>query len=382
MESGSTSRRVEKNRRIVMLTIAESCNLDCLYCYEQAKTPAFMDLQVAKEVIEHEFANSRDFDEIEFDLFGGEPTLRKDFIVELVEWTIGRQFAKPFLFFIQTNGTLVHGSFQEWLIKNKTYVYVGLSLDGTPETHNHNRSGSYNQIDLGFFLAHYQEQGARMTVNNATAHNLSNDIIHLHNLGFNRIDAYFAYGVDWLAEGTAELLARELRKLCDFYLGNPQIKECSLFDMHLPRLIHNRQTREKWCGTGTQIVSVGVDGKRYPCQTFQPNTNPHPVELGGIDFNAITDFGDPECGSCAIEALCPSCYGINHLKTGNLLTRDKSMCRVTKLRALAVSYLRGMQIRTNASSMTPPEVYQNIRAIGIIQKQLHTNNNESKGLAR
>ena len=368
MSDGMSVAIAEKTRRLVMLTVTESCNLNCLYCYEHAKTNTFMDLQVAKDLIEYEFTHSGNFDEIEFDLFGGEPTLRKDFIIDLVEWTITRDFGKPFLFFLQTNGTLVHGSFQDWLIRNKKYVYVGLSLDGTPESHNHNRSGSYDQIDIDFFLTNYREQGVRMTVNIDTVGNLSNDIIHLHQLGFARVDAFLACGINWDADGITDLFARELRILSDFYIANPQIHECSLFDMHLPRILHNHQKQKKWCGTGTHIVSVAVDGTKYPCQTFQPNTNPTPIKLDEIDFDSISDYGDPECVNCAIESLCPNCYGINYLNSGDMLKRDKSICKVTKLRALAVSYLRGMQIGKHSKKMAPSEMYQNIKAICIIQK--------------
>ena len=238
----STAPASEQNKRkLVMLTVTESCNLHCLYCYETAKTNTSMDLGVAKEVIDHEFSHSKGFDEIEFDLFGGEPTICKDFIIDLVEWTIAKNYRKPFLFFLQTNGTLVHGAFQDWLLKNKTHVHVGLSLDGTPESHNHNRSGSYDRIDVDFFVKHYQKQGVRMTVNSDTVGNLFNDIVHLHKLGFERVDAFFAYGIAWEVKDVRDQLALELRKLCDFYLENPHVRECSLFDMHLPRLLDNRK---------------------------------------------------------------------------------------------------------------------------------------------
>src|ERR1017187_10500315 len=125
MNSLTTSTTTDGKRRLVMLTITESCNLNCRYCYETAKTNAFMDLQMAKDVVRDEFEHASKFDEIEFDLFGGEPTLRKDFIIDLVEWTVAQKFNKPFLFFLQTNGTLVHGAFQEWLIQNKKHLYVG-----------------------------------------------------------------------------------------------------------------------------------------------------------------------------------------------------------------------------------------------------------------
>lgn len=141
----------ELKRKVVMLTLTENCNLACVYCFEKAKTKKVMDIQVAKEAIAFEFKNADGFDEIEIDLFGGEPTLCMNVIRELVEWTYFQAFSLPYIYFLETNGTLVHGEFQKWLLSNKEHVRAGISLDGTPETHNKNRNNSYADIDIDFF---------------------------------------------------------------------------------------------------------------------------------------------------------------------------------------------------------------------------------------
>lgn len=369
--SNSTGSRnqAEFKRRFIVLTLTENCNLDCVYCYEKAKTKAVMDIQVAKDALEHEFNNSDGFDEIEIDLFGGEPTLCKEFIVELVNWTYQRKFNKPALFFLETNGTLIHGEFKTWLLGHRNHVNVGLSLDGTPETHNTNRSNSYSRIDVDFFAKHYPEQAVRMTINSSTVSNLSNDVIYLHRLGFRKIDASFACGIDWSASGLTEDLRRELENLCDYYLTHPEVRECSIFDMHLPDLLQKEEKVQKRCGTGTSMVSIATDGKRYPCHTFQPNTTANPVALGRIDFGKIEDFRDLECSNCILEPACPTCYGINHHLHGDILRRDKQFCRVMKIRALAVSYLRAKQIEKGLEKMEPAELYQTIKAIQMVQTE-------------
>ncbi len=360
----------DKKRRLVSLTVTDNCNLDCLYCYERDKKNTCMPIDVAKDAIAHEFATCTGYDEIEIDLFGGEPTLYPEFIQELVDWTASQHFGKAYVFFLQTNGTLVHGKFQEWLRQRKALVNVGLSLDGTPETHNLNRCASYDDIDIPFFVNNYPKQGVRMTVNDGTFQNLASDVIHLHNLGFLRVDAVFAYGRNWNTEAVELGLSRELRELCDFYLRNPNLRECSIFDLDLNILIHNQENLEKWCGSGETMVSIGVDGKRYPCQTFQPNTNPNPMLLGDIDFSAIRDFSDSACGQCLMKAICPTCYGINHLTSGNILVRNQNWCMVTKLRTLAKSYLCARQIEARYREMSPSMVYQTIRAIQLVQSSL------------
>lgn len=360
----------EKNRKIVMLTVTEACNLDCVYCYEKHKSNAEMNIETAKAVVKYEFENSEGFDEIEFDLFGGEPTIRKDFIKVLVEWACLNKFNKPFLFYLQTNGTLIDKEFQEFLGKYEKHVCVGLSLDGTRETHNKNRSNSYDKIDIDFFLRNYPEQGVRITLHPQTINNLFNDIVYLHNLGFNTVDATFAHGIDWQESVGAEIIEEQLRLLCDYYLAHPELQKCSIFDMHIAGILNNANKSMKMCGTGTAMVSVDVNGKKYPCQTFQPNTTMEPVELGSIDFEKIKDFSDKECSDCQLEAICPNCYGMNYLINKDILKRNKLYCVITRLRAKAVAYLSAKEIENGTDRMSLPVKYKTITAIQKLQNTL------------
>jgi radical SAM protein with 4Fe4S-binding SPASM domain len=332
-----------------------------------------MPIDVAKAAVDYEFTHSDGYDEMEFDLFGGEPTLNWEVVRELVEWTTRQGYTKPFVFFLETNGTLVHGDIQKWLIDHTDHISAGLSLDGTPETHNRNRSNSYDQIDIGFFLLHYPEQSVRMTINNGTVGNLFQDVVHLHSLGFADVVATFAHGIVWEEDKVENNLKPELEKLCNYYLDHPEISECSIFDMHLPSVFRRRTTREHWCGTGTSITSYGVDGTRYPCHTFQSNTTSasRAVVLGEIDFGAVEDeFSDSECSSCILENVCPNCYGMNYAINGDILKREKGLCGIVKARALAVSYLRARQIEDNPERTRPNETYQTIAAIKAIQAEL------------
>lgn len=360
----------EKKRKIVVLTLTEYCNLDCDYCFEKNKSKKFMDIQIAKNAIEYEFTHSDGFDEIEFDLFGGEPTLRKSLIKEIVEWTYTQKFKKPYLFFLETNGTLMDSDLKKWLQNNKEYVVAGVSIDGTPETHNKNRSNSYSLIDIGFFLSTYPNQSVRMTIYNETVGNLSEDIIHLHQLGFKEVAATFAHGIDWDIERLREELIKHLEMLCEYYLNNPLIKECSIFDMNLPDVLSAGKEVRKWCGTGTSMVSYGVDGAKYPCHTFQSNTTGHSMEMGiaNIDFLMIKDFSDPECAGCILEPICPNCYGMNYVASGYILNRDKGVCEIVKIRALATSYLKACRIERDEKKMVAGELYKTIQAIKKIQQ--------------
>lgn len=365
----------ELKRKIVMLTITEDCNLDCIYCFEKAKSKKYMDLVTAQGIIIHEFENSDDFDVIEFHLFGGEPIICKELIMELVEWTCTKKIQKLFLFFIETNGTLVHGDFQKWLLKMKRIVNIGLSIDGSRETHNKNRSNSYDSIDKKFFIENYPYQPARLTVYKNTIKNLSNDIIHLHDLGFLEVDAEFANGITWDIDSIKLDLIEELEILSNYYLENPEIKECSLFDMNLPSILCKEETIKQSCGAGSCLISYGINGEKYPCHIFQPNTAIFSKEIGSdqIDFCKINEFRDLECNKCILENICPSCYGMNFVQNGNIFKRNKELCEIIKIQALATSYLKAKQIEKNLLNLNPNEIYQTIRAIKSIQKHFFNN---------
>lgn len=365
-------------RKTLTLVVTQSCNLDCSYCYQSHKSKNYMPMNIAKSAIDTHMKNSDDYDEIEIDLFGGEPFLRPEFIQELCEWTWNQNYDKPMLFFVDTNGTRVHGEIQNWLRKYSNHIYLGLSLDGTPNTHNKNRSNSYDNIDIDFFLQNYPHQPVRMTIAPAAMSNLSTDIIYLHELGFEVI-ASLAQGINWNIEQNKKQFAVELSKLCEFYLNNPSISPCSLFDLYLPLVIY-KTGQTKNCGCGTNMVTIDIDGKEYPCQLFLPSAMPADKIWNKIDFSDNQLFSDKECNICLIKNICPTCYGINLVKQNHDSKRDKNLCELYKILALANSYLKGSMIEKDILKFDNlKEQYDIIKAIKQIQKNIIINKSNPNG---
>lgn len=357
------------NRKCITLAITESCNLNCTYCYQTHKSRRFMEMDVAKRIIEETCHSSGDDDEIEIDLFGGEPFLRPDFVVELCEWTWSAGFSRPLLFFATTNGTKIHGDIQNWIAKNRDYIYLGLSLDGTPDTHNRNRSSSYSDIDIPFFRRTYPTQPVKMTVSPVTVSTLCKDIRHLHDLGF-EISSTFAQGVDWKLDTVRSLLIDQLRQLCDYYVWTPSVNPCSMLDMYLPAIVQ-AAPQEKWCGAGTKMTAYDIDGNAYPCQCFLPSTMPTGREWRSIDFNDARNFNAVGCAQCTIEPVCPSCYGMNLVSWDSLNQRDPNLCEFNKIVAFANSYLKGMLIEKHLLTTTDPlELSDLVAAIKRIQDEV------------
>ena len=319
-----------------------------------------MHMDIAKSAINRHMINSDDYDEIEIDLFGGEPFLRPEFIQELCEWTWSRKYYKPMIIFVDTNGTASHGEIQNWLRKFRNNIYLGLSLDGTPNTHNKNRNNSYNDIDIDFFLNTYPYQPVPMTITPGSLGNLSEDIIFMHKLGF-EVTASLAQGVNWNIEENKNQFAIGLNKLCEYYLNNTSISPCSLFDMFLP-LVINKTEQTKWCGCGTNMVTVDIDGKEYPCHLFLPSSMPNKINWNRLNFSDNHLFSDDECKRCLIKNICPTCYGINLVRENDVKKRDRNLCELYKILALANSYLKGLMIEKNILTIdNPKDLYDTLK---------------------
>ena len=61
--------------KTITLLLTNSCNLNCIYCYEHNKAPESMSFETAKEILDSELIG-RDMEvPVIIDLFGGEPFL-------------------------------------------------------------------------------------------------------------------------------------------------------------------------------------------------------------------------------------------------------------------------------------------------------------------
>ena len=338
-----------EDRRIktVTLTLTQSCNLACIYCYEHHKSEKTMDIDTAKRIIDIELENSTAFDGIEFDLFGGEPFLEFELLREVTEYICERKGSVPCTVFTTTNGTLVHGEIQTWLEEHTGCFVCGLSLDGTREMHNLNRTNSYDSIDLSFFHRLYPDQDVKMTISQETLPNLADGVIDIHNKGF-LVSCNLAFGIDWSNPDNTSILDRELMKLIDFYLKNPSVEPCSMLEMGINNVGIYEDTAFRFCGAGKTMRSYDVDGQGYPCQFFMPLSVGEEKAKKAQSIVFPTDVVaehllDEKCKRCVIRSACPNCFGANYAASDNIYHRDDNMCRLTKIIMKARSYFRGKQ---------------------------------------
>lgn len=356
--------------RGVYITTNVTCNLNCVYCYEKDKslTETFS-VETAKNTLEKTLSTTTSRGTL-INFHGGEPFISFDKIKSLCEWAWSQNFPERFTFFATSNGTLIHGEIQEWLTKHKNQFIVGLSLDGTREMQNANRSNSYDKIDIDFFVKTWPRQGVKVTISPLTINTLAEGIKFIHNKGFRDIRANLAQMMEWDSK-YENIYAEQLNLLSQFYLEHPEIECCSLF--HVPFHALKNHNIKKWCAVGTDMEAVDVDGKKYPCHLFFPSVCglEKAKNALNIDFSQFSNYTSKECMDCPFLAICPTCYGSNYIERGNISHRDMNLCKLEKKRFKIVSLFKYQQILNdinNLSALSVEERHKRLATLEGIEK--------------
>ena len=374
--------RYEKLKRCTCtLYMTETCNLNCVYCYEHIKGKDLMPLNIAQSGIKSTFerAKKEQIDYVEILFHGGEPFIAFQRIKDICEWLWAQEWPTKYICYATTNGTLIHNEVKEWLMKNKERFIVGLSLDGTREMHNRNRSNSYDKIDIPFFIENWPEQGVKMTTSPGTLKSLAEGVIHIHELGFSRNNCTFACGVAWdkdefrKAIDYQQILQEQLMKLAIYYLNHPNILPVEMLNIKFIAVAAGiNNMLDKLCGAGTIMRCWTPDGQCLPCHLFYEVSKEKGVKLDDIDLSSPCHLSDEQCKGCILETICPTCYGGNYITYGDISKRAPYTCIITKIRALAGSWMIGQMLET-------PEKYYALKdfsneelamtAKGVIQTQ-------------
>ena len=133
----------------------------------------------------------------------------------------------------------------------------------------------------------------------------------------------------------------------------------------------------KWCGAGTDMVAIDVDGRDYPCHAFLPLAQgERACEALQIEWNNLASLRDPRCNGCILEPLCPTCYAISHMDSGYAWRRDRALCELSKTRALACSKLEAERLVRDSQRMESYDrgVHLTINGILLVQRAFGQSN--------
>ena len=368
------------------ICVTHQCNLNCVYCYEKHKGATKMDLDTAKSCVDYIFTHIPEYavDGVTLGFIGGEPLFEFELLRQLYEYTMEKYPNVKKVFYATTNGTLLTEEMKIWFREHCQNFVLGLSLDGTAEVHNHNRSDSFSRIDTEFFCTTWPEQAVKMTLSEYSIPHLAESIKFIHSLGFKKIRGVnLAEGnFNWDEERVIRELIPQLEELVEYYLEQGDSLYNQMLDKQLEFCEAKGRKKRKWCGTGVSCLFFDVDGKRYPCSYFSPMTfsEDELEEIAASDFTDEKLFVDDKCfEECYLYPLCPTCAGANYQTNKSFGEKNKIHCKMQKLIALFAADLQAKKISKNPDLYDELTTYYTIEAIKKI-KELYYDEFKEYGL--
>jgi radical SAM protein with 4Fe4S-binding SPASM domain len=332
-----------KRSREIFVMVTNHCNLACSYCYEPVKNRQVISPEAIKPVISRDISNSRENTGEYYLIFhGGEPFLAFPEMKEIAEWAWQTYPELNIVCMVTTNGTVLTPEIREWLTGYRKRFVPILSIDGGRESHNLNRSGSWDRIDCTFFLENWPLQPVKMTIAPNTVDRIFENYLTLSDEGF-IVNPSLAKETDWDEEKHLPLFALELKKLADYFVDHPGKVPCELIGIPMQNFAPEAKIpRNRACGAGDNIVAYDVNGHPYPCHAFigDPTQNYNKTGADQCFEKLKTNDGlllSPGCEGCFIFSYCSPCYGLNYATRGDMGAFDRKMCRFNKLRVLAAA---------------------------------------------
>jgi len=323
------------------LWITNRCNLRCKYCYECEKNNSVMQSQTVDASIaflRDKITSSNETTHIR--IHGGEPLLCFDLLAYIVN-TYKTAFGNKVDFEITTNATLLTPHIASFLFKEM--VHIGISIDGTPESHNKNRvtqsgEGTYDIVaeKMKLFPDLYNKISARMTITPDTVSSLTRNVQHLAELGFTIIEPVPDVFISSWSKETAHILHMEYINLAKYQseLGD----SVKIYGIEAAR----HKVVNSPCNGGATSFHIDSNGDIYPCMlsvgkkeyclgtVYKPNEYNYSLlkELAAWDKEVME-----KCSGCARYHYCDAtrCRLINYMYTGDRNTPIPMMCAMTNI---------------------------------------------------
>lgn len=305
------------------LSIANSCNMRCSYCFENGGSHDYrgiMTKEKAKECIDFFFRYfNKNANTISVNFFGGEPLINKDvfiFATNYINSKIENLKCKP-KYIITTNCTIMDDEILDVIIKNN--MHVNISIDGRKDIHDSNRkmangSGTFDIVvrNVGKILKDYDNITARITLTKSGVKTLKEDVQFLWNLG---IPYIYISPVDSVGENLSlslkdlEWVDEQLEELLDEMIQNALIgskKVISNIEGYYENIDERIILKEcKYYNPFTVMFSP--DGDIYKCNRMLGNKEYKVGEVcEGIKWDLFKRSFKPEskCLDCWAKRLC------------------------------------------------------------------------------
>lgn len=339
---------------ILYLMLVDGCNMACKYCYverpaNRTRPLRLMVSDVADAALD-KFAQvfSRELEEPQIILYGGEPTLNKPLLFHVLrrvaQMKASGKFTNRLGITLNTNGTLIDDEFA--LVVKQHGVQVSISLDGPKEVHDSMRpyaggSGSFDDVERACAILkhHGVDFGFSVTIHGGNIDKLDEILIWVHekfgviSIGFNILVDRDERLIRMSEEEYAQKVTRQLiqcfeicrekgiyedrimRKVNAFVKGYPYISDCG--------------------APGDQMV-ITPDGLVGVCQAYCASKK-YFVPLAEFEHSSTHPiwktwkFRSPiyqrQCYNCIALGLCGGGCPYNaELKQGSIWGIDETFC--------------------------------------------------------
>lgn len=336
----------------VVWNVTEECNMACTYCYSSRGTKEGTATVEQGRAIIDRFMESP-FQALTFVFHGGEPLLCFDRIKQWVLYAemVSRELGKRVYFKLQSNLTLLTDNHARFLSEHK--IRAGTSLDGWEEVNSKTRiyAGGRSSFDdtlrgLSILRKHQDQVGVICVV---TRHNLpllAQIIDFLQVMGFCActLSVFDTVGRGWtnrdeLAVEDAELLEKLAAIYREMLAGDYLWPIDPLTSLTRKVLAPHRHLHQCYpCGAGVTQVSIGFDGRIFPCDLFFPDPEwdcgsvlDHSLEeiMNGEQMSSVRRraFLIRRCQTCKWKLICAGGCAFSAAHRGDLYQPGRN-CRL------------------------------------------------------
>lgn len=367
----------QNNLSALTLQVTQNCNLRCKYCVysgsyiNRVHTNKRMDWNTAKCAIDFFYKHSSGSRQVSFGFYGGEPLLEIELIKKCVDYIKELFKGKKITYVLTTNATLLNEEILDFFVENDFAIMI--SLDGPEQVQNGNRvfadgeKGTFDVVMNKIKMIEKRNPEYLEKINFNAVIDLKQDFYAANDFFMNYDNVKKA-----MVRGSFvnNINRKEKEEMKYEYLIDSKYEEfktmlyfCkNIFIKYEPKLLRgymesikqnlvdrdivkNKQVVKSTVGgqciPGIQRLFVTVEGRLYPCERV--NENSEEFCIGDIysGFNIeqakkllnISQLTEKECQKCWCHKICSQC--VTKADDEGKLSRKKRLenCKATRANA-------------------------------------------------